>query len=84
MDKRMAKVEVSYEMVGALLHGSLRQANSSLPADAKVIDVGANWEDHNRKTFWIILESESFDIVPTGMPIPIIEIKHENKPQRFL
>ena len=80
MDKRMARVQISYGLIEELLHGSLRAAHSSLPADAKVIDVGANWEDHNRQTFWVVLESESFGIVPDGVPMPTIEITYEDKP----
>ncbi len=76
MDKRIAKVLISYGLIEELLHGSLRAAYSSLPADAKVIDVGANWEDHNQHTFWVILESASFDVVPEGVPVPVIEIEY--------
>ncbi len=84
MDKRMARMRIHYSILEELVHGLLHSAHSSLPADAKVIDVGADWEDHNRQTFWIVLESASFDIVPTGMPIPTIEVTYENKSRRLL
>src|SRR3972149_3839667 len=69
-ERRVAKVLMTYVLLEHVLHGLVSPARSSLPHDAKVIDVGANWEDRNLQQFWVVLESESFALVPEGSVLP--------------
>jgi hypothetical protein len=41
-----------------------------------VVDIGADWEDRHAQKFWVVLESESFDLVPEGSVIPVLEVTH--------
>jgi len=75
-ERRVAKVLMTYVLLEHVLHGLVSPARSSLPHDAKVIDVGANWEDRNLQQFWVVLESESFALVPEGSVIPVISVTH--------
>ena len=80
MERRLAKVRMQYQLLQTVLHGLASPAMSSLPEDARVIDMGADWMDRHQQQFWVMMESEHFAPVHEGMPIPEIEVLHTAAP----
>lgn len=63
--RRRAIISIDQDFLIAILRGEYEI--EGWPADARVIGVNANWERHGID---VLVESETFDVVPTGMNPP--------------
>ncbi|AGM11390.1 hypothetical protein M199_gp276 [Halogranum tailed virus 1] len=70
MKRRLKRVEVSKTFLADMLK-SRRACETDLPEDAQFIEL---FPDFERDTYWLVLHSEEWDIVPEGGKIPRLEI----------
>lgn len=73
---RQAAVPISEAVLMKLLRGKIWPAKSSIPDDVRL--VRAFVDDHQPGIVWLVLESESFQLVAWGDRIPTIEVKLES------
>lgn len=65
---RVAKIELDWDTLLAAFGGhEMSRVVSTLPADAKVVNM---WIEYERNRTWLAVESAEFDEVPEGCLMP--------------
>jgi len=70
---RRVRFKMSLEVLEQFLkNGHTGFVHSSLPEDTKIIGVCQDLYDEMKEGFWVVAESEEFDLTPTDEPVPEI------------
>ncbi len=74
------RVQCSMEILGLMMHGNLRAAQSDLPEDAEVVDVFTCADDRiTPGVFSIVLKSAEWEKIGPGCRIPLLVVTMRSK-----
>ena len=71
--RRTVRFKMAFAFLTDILQGIIGGVyKTSLPEDAQVVEVCPALYDDIPDGFWVIVASESYEVVPPGQPIPVI------------
>lgn len=71
--RRRVRFKMAHDVLTEILQGRITgEYETSLPEDACVVDVCQDLYGEMADAFWVIVSSESFDVVPPGHAVPEI------------